>query len=109
MDTLEMIRSNEVVGGTARQENVMTRLCSQMIEQRSFLPVFPPPLPRPVGIAAGSEEGEAQPEWVPMGAMLDTSYMKLGDWLNVRPDLLITPSILTPFAKVCAHFSFILN
>ena len=35
-----------------------------------------------------------------LGACLDTSYLKLTEWLNVKPDVLITPSALTPFAKV---------
>jgi len=32
--------------------------------------------------------------------MLDLSYLKLGEMLNVRPDMLIVPSALPPFAKV---------
>ena len=32
--------------------------------------------------------------------MLDTSYLKLGEMLNVRPDILITPSVLQGTVKV---------
>ncbi|CRK47709.1 hypothetical protein BN1723_016776, partial [Verticillium longisporum] len=42
----------------------------------------------------GTEEG------LPPGAMLDVSYLKLGEMVNVRPDLLLVPSFLPPFAKV---------
>jgi DNA polymerase alpha subunit B len=41
--------------------------------------------------------------------MLDLSYSKLGEWWNVRPDVLITPSLLPPFVKVfplCFSLSF---
>jgi hypothetical protein len=33
--------------------------------------------------------------------------MKLAEWLNVRPDVLVLPSTLTPFAKVRlpSHFA----
>ncbi|KAJ4288250.1 DNA-directed DNA polymerase alpha subunit pol12 [Collariella sp. IMI 366227] len=34
------------------------------------------------------------------GAMLDVSYLKLGEMVNVRPDVLVVPSALPPFAKV---------
>lgn len=55
--------------------------------------MFPPSsrenLPKPA-----TENGVAT------GAMLDLSYSKLGEWWNVRPDVLITPSLLPPFVKV---------
>jgi DNA polymerase alpha subunit B len=37
---------------------------------------------------------------LPLGTMLDTSYLKLGEMLNVRPDILITPSVLQGTVKV---------
>ena len=46
------------------------------------------------------DDGNRSTERHSMGAMLDLSYLKLGDWSNVRPDMLILPSALTPFAKV---------
>ena len=42
----------------------------------------------------GTEDGLAT------GAMLDLSFLKLGEMLKVRPDLLVVPSALPPFAKV---------
>lgn len=38
----------------------------------------------------------------PVGAMMDVSFLRLGDMINVRPDLLVVPSALPPFAKVCS-------
>jgi len=35
-----------------------------------------------------------------VGSVLDTSYLRLGEMVNVRPDLLVVPSALPPFAKV---------
>jgi DNA polymerase alpha subunit B len=64
-----------------------------MIEQRHFFPLYPP-VDRSLLPKTGTAEG------IPAGAMLDISYMKLGEMLNVRPDILITPSALPPFAKV---------
>jgi DNA polymerase alpha subunit B len=36
--------------------------------------------------------------------MLDVSYLKLGEMVNVRPDVLVVPSALPPFAKVSCSF-----
>jgi DNA polymerase alpha subunit B len=95
-DTLYELRHEEVIGGKSNEGGLLARLPKYMIEQRHFFPLFPPVnrqnLPK-----TGTEEG------VPVGAMLDTSYLKLGEILNVRPDLLIIPSALPPFAKV-SHF-----
>jgi DNA polymerase alpha subunit B len=109
-DPLDAIRRTEAVGGkSAKQENMLSRLSRKIIEQRSFFPVFPPPArdsgqplePVANGIKAEDQEEEGI-NWGPMGAMLDTSYIKLADWLNCRPDVLVVPSMLTPFAKVCS-------
>ncbi|EEH09961.1 DNA polymerase alpha/primase associated subunit [Histoplasma capsulatum G186AR] len=92
-DVLYELRQEEVLGGRPSEGGLLTRLSRYLIEQRHFLPVFPPTargnLPK-----SGVEGGLAT------GAMLDTSYLKLGEWWNVRPDVLITPSILPPFVKV---------
>ena len=64
-----------------------------MIEQRHFFPLFPPTA-REHMPKAGTESGLAT------GAMLDVGYLKLGEWWNARPDVLITPSMLPPFVKV---------
>ncbi|KAA8652663.1 hypothetical protein EYZ11_001058 [Aspergillus tanneri] len=89
-DVLYELRKEEVLHGRPKEGNLLTRLPNYLIEQRHFLPIFPPSsrvsLPRP-----GTEDGIAT------GAMLDVSYMKLGEWWNVRPDVLITPSMLPPF------------
>lgn len=92
-DILYELRNEEVTGGKPNEGGPFARLPKYMIEQRHFFPVFPPVnrqnLPR-----TGTEEG------IPAGAMLDMSYLKLGEMLLVRPDLLIVPSALPPFAKV---------
>lgn len=92
-DVLWELRSEEVARG-APSGDLMRRLCSYLIEQRHFFPVFPPTdrsrLPR-----TGTEDGLAT------GAMLDVSYLKLGEMVSVRPDVMLMPSSLPPFAKVC--------
>lgn len=91
-DVLYELRSEEVVVGTAKGE-LMGRLCKYLIDQRHYFPLFPPSdrsrLPK-----TGTEEG------VPSGALLDPSYLKLGEMINVRPDVMLVPSLLPPFAKV---------
>lgn len=37
--------------------------------------------------------------------MVDVSYLKLGEMVNVRPDVLVVPSALPPFAKVSFFLS----
>ena len=54
-------------------------------------------------MVAESDLGDAHIQRYSTGAMLDVSYLKLGDWLNVRPDILILPSVLTPFTKVSLY------
>ncbi|KAK8242083.1 DNA polymerase alpha 70 kDa subunit [Phyllosticta capitalensis] len=105
LDVLDMLRREECASDRARMTNHMTRWVEGLIAQRSFCPVFPPTarevLPRIDADRAGEVEGEGgEIEYVPLGACLDTSYLKLTEWLNVKPDVLITPSALTPFAKV---------
>lgn len=93
-DVLSELRREEVLHGRPAEGNLLTRLPKYLVEQRHFFPLFPPTaranLPKP-----GSENGVAT------GAMLDVPYMKLGEWWNVRPDVLIVPSMLPPFVKVC--------
>ncbi|KAL2017347.1 hypothetical protein VTK56DRAFT_2270 [Thermocarpiscus australiensis] len=102
-DVLWELRHEELVwrGGHHRQQQQqagdavapVSRACRYLLEQRHFFPLFPPTdrrrLPR-----TGAAEG------VPPGAMLDVSYLKLGEMVNVRPDVLVVPSALPPFAKV---------
>jgi DNA polymerase alpha subunit B len=92
-DVLYELRREEVITGNPPQTDLLTRLPGYLIQQRHFAPVFPPTareyLPK-----SGVEGGMAT------GAMLDVGYMKLGEWKNARPDVLITPSFLPPFVKV---------
>ncbi|KAH7377793.1 DNA polymerase alpha 70 kDa subunit [Pyrenochaeta sp. MPI-SDFR-AT-0127] len=125
VDILDILRREELAGGKARATNIYERCARNVIEQRNFLPVFPPtarekqPQPAPVeekafkdGAANGAipgdqkegeeaeEEEEGPSPFLPLGTMLDTSYLKLGEMLNVRPDILITPSVLQGTVKV---------
>jgi DNA polymerase alpha subunit B len=112
VDILSMLRSEEISGGKARGMNFYERGARSVLEQRSFLPVFPPMsrekyiAPVPVeGKVLNSHEGEDAPDhepspFLPVGTPLDTSYLKLGEMLNVRPDILITPSALQGTVKV---------
>jgi len=95
-DILSELRYEEVTGRKGKEEAMFARLPKYLIEQRHFFPLFPP-MDRRSLPKAGTEEG------IPAGAMLDTSYLKLGEMLNARPDMLITPSALPPFARVCSH------
>ncbi|KAL4802094.1 DNA polymerase alpha subunit B N-terminal-domain-containing protein [Aspergillus unguis] len=92
-DVLYELRREEALHGKPTEGNLLTRLVKYLIEQRHFLPIFPPTsrdaLPKP-GIEGALATGTA----------LDVSYSKLGEWWNVRPDILIVPSMLPPFVKV---------
>ncbi|KAK0719632.1 DNA polymerase subunit alpha B [Lasiosphaeris hirsuta] len=92
-DVLYELRQEELVGGRPADPMLLSRLARYLIEQRHYFPLFPPTdrrrLPK-----TGTEEG------VPPGAMLDVSYLKLGEILSVRPDILVLPSSLPAFAKV---------
>ncbi|KAF1957910.1 DNA polymerase alpha 70 kDa subunit [Byssothecium circinans] len=124
LDILDMLRREEIVGGKARGVNLYERGARNVIEQRNFLPLFPPTAREKLGIPAPIEEkpfkngvangeaAEAETDtetaeaddgpspFLPFGTMLDTSYLKLGEMLNVRPDILITPSVLQGCVKV---------
>jgi len=98
-DVLFDLRQEELVGGRPAVPELLSRVCRYLVEQRHFFPLFPPSdrqrLPK-----TGTTEG------VPPGAMLDVSYLKLGEMISVRPDVMIVPSALPPFAKVSLFFSF---
>lgn len=110
-DVLSELRRENVhlaENGQAFGDDLLARLAGNVIEQRHFFPVFPPQareaLPKPAGItgevpAVGAEDRTA------VGASLDLDYLKLGEWLNVRPDVLVLPSVLNPFAKVSDSLS----
>lgn len=92
-DILTELRTAEVIGGRPKDASLLARLPKYMIEQRNYFPLFPP-VDRESLPKTGTSNG------IPAGAMLDLSYLKLGDMINVRPDILIVPSALPPFAKV---------
>jgi DNA polymerase alpha subunit B len=97
-DVLYELRREEALHGKPKEGNLLTRLSKYLIEQRHFNPVFPPST-REALPKSGTEDGLAT------GATLDVSYLKLGEWWNVRPDVLIVPSMLPPFAKVSSYFN----
>ncbi|KAK4152474.1 hypothetical protein C8A00DRAFT_34830 [Chaetomidium leptoderma] len=102
-DVLWELRHEELVGG-ARTGDALSRVSRYLIEQRHYFPLFPSAdrkrLPK-TGTGTGTGAGEAAATGgVPPGAMLDVSYLKLGEMVNVRPDVLVVPSALPPFAKV---------
>lgn len=113
IDTLSMLRGEELTAGKARSTNLYERGARNLLEQRSFLPVFPPlsreryiqPVPVEAHLVKDeSELDDAQEEispFLPIGTPLDTSFLKLGEMLNVRPDILISPSALQGTVKVC--------
>jgi DNA polymerase alpha subunit B len=96
-DILYDLRREEVTVGKPTEHNMLARLPGHVIQQRHFFPMFPP-VNRKVLPKTATAEGIAT------GMPLDVSYLKLGEWLNVRPDVLITPSALPPFTKVSALY-----
>ena len=89
--------------GQQFNDDLLARLSSAVIDQRHYFPIFPPQgrenLPKPAAIPGEVAEVGGE-ERLAVGASLDLGYLKLGEWLNVRPDVLVLPSVLNPFAKV---------
>ena len=83
--------SREQVSGGGGGQDLMTRLPRFLIEQRHFYPLFPPVSRHQLPKGSGPKA---------TGACLDLGYLKLGEWWNVRPDVLVVPSMLTPSVKV---------
>ncbi|KAI4139547.1 MAG: hypothetical protein LQ341_004178 [Variospora aurantia] len=92
-DILYELRREEVVVGKPKESNMLARLPRHVIQQRHFFPLYPP-VERAILPKTGTEEGIAT------GTPIDASYLKLGEWLEARPDMLIQPSALPQFAKV---------
>lgn len=92
-DVLYDLRREELVVGRPRESDIMARLPGHLIQQRHFYPLYPP-TDRTLLPKTGTENGIAT------GTPLDVSYLKLGEWMISRPDMLITPSALAPFIKV---------
>jgi DNA polymerase alpha subunit B len=113
-DILSELRRENVYApgksGGGFNDDMLARLSAHIIDQRHYFPVFPAQgrenLPK-VAPIPGEIPAPGQDERQPIGASLDISYMKLAEWLNVRPDVLVLPSTLTPFAKVRlpSHFA----
>lgn len=91
-DIFYELRKEEALGGRQPGGDLLTRLPKYLVEQRHFCPIFPP--------TARDSLPKANSDSQPLGAMIDLSYLKLGEWWKVRPDVLITPSMLPPFVKV---------
>lgn len=105
-DVLSELRRENVYQGAKGQafnDDLLARLCGQVIDSRHFFPVYPPQpreaLPKPAPIHGEIPDPGAE-ERLPLGASLDLGYLKLGEFFEVTPDVLILPSVLTPFAKV---------
>ncbi|KAM0722400.1 hypothetical protein Q7P37_001841 [Cladosporium fusiforme] len=106
-DVLTELRRENVYApgkaGASFSDDLLARLSAHLIDQRHYFPVFPAQGRENVAKLApipGEVPAPGQEERHPIGASLDISYLKLAEWLNVRPDVLIVPSTLTPFAKV---------
>ena len=103
----ELRRENVYQPGSGQSKgfegDMLARLTSNVIEQRHFFPVFPPQsrenLPKPTAVPGEVPEPGGE-ERLATGANLDISYIKLAEWLTVKPDVLVLPSVLNPFAKV---------
>ncbi|CAI5704415.1 unnamed protein product [Peronospora effusa] len=76
LDVVVQLSSNELYRAQTRDPNRLLRLCEQVIDQRSYYPIFPPP--------SGSN------------APIDLRYMKQFQF-EQTPDILILPSILNRF------------
>ncbi|KAI1124510.1 DNA polymerase alpha/epsilon subunit B [Nemania abortiva] len=92
-DILWNLRQEELVGAKPATPDKMSRISRYLIEQRHYFPIFPP-IDRSKLPKVGTAEGIAT------GTVLDTSYLALGDMVDVRPDVIVIPSALPPFAKV---------
>lgn len=92
-DVLWELKGDEVVSRPAPTPDLLKRLARHLVEQRHYFPVFPA-MDRSRYPKTGAAEGLSE------GAMLDVSFLKLGEMVNVRPDVLVVPSALPPFAQV---------
>lgn len=91
-DILYDLRREEIVVGKPKETDILARLPSHLLQQRHFSPIFPP-VDRKALPKIGTQDGVAT------GTLIDIGFLQLGE-IDVRRDMLITPSILTPFAKV---------
>ena len=87
-------------GSAKPSDDLLARLSQAVIEQRHFFPLFPPRARESASGAAGEGFNTMAGQTQPVGASLDIGYCALGDWLTARPDILVLPSVLSPFTKV---------
>jgi len=111
-DVLYELRREECTAGQltlpVAERDMLARLSRQLVEQRHFFPLFPPtgranlqkPSENALDVDADATTDTSTSTALATGAMLDTSYLALAEFSHVRPDILITPSALPPFAKV---------
>ncbi|KAE9980946.1 hypothetical protein EG327_006398 [Venturia inaequalis] len=96
LDVLDQLRFSSVTFGKASQENFLARTCKQLIEQRHYFPLMPAAERQP---SANAVAGDAM-QFNAIGASLDISFMKLGEFHQIVPDVLILPSVLNSFTKI---------
>jgi len=111
-DVLYELRREECTAGQltlpVAERDMLARLSRQLVEQRHFFPLFPPtgranlqkPSENALDVDVDTATDASTTTALATGAMLDTSYLALAEFSHVRPDILITPSALPPFAKV---------
>lgn len=96
-DALYEIKAEEVAkqggAGAGAGGDPLASMFERLIEQRHYFPLFPP-LNRERLPKTGTESGKAT------GAALDVGYLKLGEMVNVRPDVMLIPSVFPTFARV---------
>lgn len=102
--------AQSATGDKPLNNDLLARLSEQIIEQSHYFPIFPPmareDLPKPAAIPDEVPEPGGE-ERMALGANVDLSYYKLGEFWQARPDVLLLPSTLMPFARVSPPFSFL--
>ena len=96
-DIIYELRHEELAHGRVDEPNAVSRACRYLLEQRHYFPLFPPVDRRRLPKTGVEELGQ---NGLATGAMLDTAYLSLGDMADVRPDVMLVPSAMPPFAKV---------
>ncbi|GIZ46862.1 hypothetical protein CKM354_000997100 [Cercospora kikuchii] len=94
--------AQSATGDKPLNNDLLARLSEHVIEQSHYFPIFPPQsredLPKPTAIEGEIPEPGGE-ERLALGANLDLSFYKLGEFWQARPDVLILPSTLMPFAR----------
>ena len=87
-DILHQLSREQISHGN--KVGLLERLPGYLIEQRHFFPLYP----------SLSRDRLSSEGIMATGDCIDLGYYKLGEWSNVRPDMLLLPSTLTPSIKV---------